>query len=123
MKHRRGDAGSTELVMVLPIAFTMLLAVFQLGLWAHAQHRAEAIAERAMAAARAHDATAGTGTRAGEEAAAQLKGGILHDPMVSVARGGGQARASVTGTTYGLIPGWTPAVRALRSGPVERLTP
>ncbi len=109
--------------MVLPIAFTMLLMVFQLGLWAHAQHRAEAIAERAMSAARAHDATTETGTRVGEEAAAQLKGGILHEAKVSVVRGGGQARAAVTGTTHSLLPGWQPRVRALRSGPVERLTP
>ncbi|GAA1105126.1 TadE family protein [Nocardiopsis composta] len=121
MNSRQGEKGSTELVMVLPIAFTMLMAVFQAGLWTHAQQRAEAVAERAMAAARAHDADAATGRREGHQALEQLRGAMLTHPRLQVQRTGGQARARLSADAPSLVPGWTPQVVAERSGPVERL--
>ena len=123
MKQRgtRSDRGSTELVMVLPLAFAMLMAVFQVGLWAHAQHRGEAVAERAMASARAYDATAATGQREGRRALEQLRGAMLRDAHLHVERAGGQAHARLTASAPSLVPGWTPQVSAQRSGPVERL--
>jgi len=116
----RDDRGSAELVMVLPMAFAMVLTVFQIGLWAHAQQRVEAIAHQAVAAARAHDATAATGRDAGNRAITQLGGTLLEQPRVQVVRTSGSARATASAGVLSLVPGWHPRVEAVQRGPVER---
>ncbi|GAA4899305.1 TadE family protein [Streptomonospora salina] len=116
----RDERGSTELVMALPVAFAMIMGVFQIGLWAHAQQRADAIAHQAVAAARTYDATAATGRRAGEQAITQLGGNLLRQPHVRVVRTPGQARATARADVLSIVPGWHPSVEAVARGPVER---
>ncbi|MBV2365993.1 TadE family protein [Streptomonospora nanhaiensis] len=107
--------------MVLPLAFTMIAAVLQLGLWAHAQQRADAVAHQAVSAARAYGADAATGRRTGEQALDQLGGALLKQPRLHVERASGRATARVEAGVPSLVPGWQPSVAAVRHGPVERL--
>ncbi|MDA0564859.1 pilus assembly protein [Streptomonospora sp. S1-112] len=115
------DRGSTELVLALPLAFTMIAAVLQLGLWAHAQQRADAVAHQAVSAARAYEATAADGHAAGAQALDQLGGALLTQPRLHVERATGRATARVEAVVPSLVPGWQPSVGAVRRGPVERL--
>jgi hypothetical protein len=105
------------------VVFVMVLAVVQAGVWAHAQHRAQAIASQALAAARAFDSTAAGAYERSELAQQQLGGGVLQGVQVDVDRGGDLARVRVTGRAVSLLPGVAVPVSSEVSGPVERLTP
>lgn len=109
------------MLVAIPTAFLMLLTILQVGLWAHAQHRAQAVAGEALAAGRAFDATAEAGGERGRALADDLGGDILQDVSVHVARRDGTVRSTVEGTTLGLVPGWRPEVSVTMVGPIERV--
>ncbi|WP_159944926.1 hypothetical protein [Nocardiopsis sp. FR6] len=103
--------------------FMMVLAVVQAGMWAHAQHRAQAVASQALAAARAFDGTTAVAYERAEQAQDQLGRGVLRAVKVDVDRGTDQARVRVTGHAVSLLPGVGLPVSSEVSGPVERLAP
>nr|WP_273474196.1 TadE/TadG family type IV pilus assembly protein [Nocardiopsis sinuspersici] len=107
----------------MPIVFAMLLGVVQVGLWAHAQHRAQAIASQALAAARTYDGSTALAYDRAEQAQDQLGGGMLHQVDVQVDRGAERTRVRVEAQVVSLLPGAGLPVAAELSGPVERLTP
>lgn len=117
------DRGSAEPLFVLPIVFAMVLAVAQAGVWAHAQHRTQAIASQALASARAFDGSAEAARERAEQAREHLGGGVLHRVEVEVDRTTDLARVRVAARTVGLVPGTGLPVSAEMSGPVERLAP
>lgn len=117
------DRGSAEPLLILPLVFVMLLGVVQTGLWAHAQHRAQAIASQALAAARAYDGSAASAYEQAGQAREQLGGGMLRQMEVDVRRGAAQARVRVEAQTVSLLPGVALPVVSEVSGPVERLAP
>ncbi|MFC9085522.1 TadE/TadG family type IV pilus assembly protein [Nocardiopsis dassonvillei] len=117
------DQGSAEPLFILPLVFVMLLGVVQTGLWAHAQHRAQAIASQALAAARAYDGSMATAYEQAGQAREQLGGGMLRQMEVDVRRGADQARVRVEARTVSLLPGVALPVVSEVSGPVERLAP
>ncbi|RKS04971.1 TadE-like protein [Nocardiopsis sp. Huas11] len=119
----RSDQGSAEVLFVLPVVFVMVLAVVQAGVWAHAQHRAQAVASQTLAAARAFDGTAAGAYERAEQARDQLGGGVLQGAQVEVQRTGQRARVRVTGQAVSLLPGVVVPVTYEAAGPVERLTP
>ncbi len=85
----------------MPAVLMLIALVVQAGLWFHARQRAEAAADRAVAAARAPQ-----GTEAAGETAAQLflAGAPLDGASVSVDRGPEVVRATVTGFAPQLVP-------------------
>lgn len=118
-----GDRGSAEPLFILPLVFVMLLGVVQVGLWAHAQHRTQAIASQALAAARAYDGSTASAYERAEQAREQMGGGMLRQVDVQVDRGTEQAKVRVKAHTTSLLPGIGLPVSSEMSGPVERLTP
>jgi hypothetical protein len=122
-RGRAGERGSVELVLSLPLAFAMILTVLQIGLWTHAHARAQSVADHALAAARAHGATAEQGHAAARRSLGHLGGRLLDDPRVTVERGEARTDVHVRATTLSLVPGWKPSVSAHQSGPVERREP
>ncbi|MCY9787106.1 pilus assembly protein [Nocardiopsis sp. EMB25] len=122
-RGERGDRGSAEPILILPVVFVMVLGVVQAGMWAHAQHRAGAIASQALASARAFDGSTASAYERAEQAQRQLGGGVLEGMDVEVHRTSEQARVRVTGNVVGLVPGMDMPVSSEVSGPVERLTP
>lgn len=121
----RGEDGSvaTETVIAVPIAMFLILLVIQAALWMHANHVAESVATRALAAARITGGTAAAGEQAGGRAATQLGAGALIDPAVRVERGPERAQVTVTGIAPRVVPLLDLPVRAAADGPVERFVP
>ncbi|MFD3687007.1 TadE family protein [Nocardiopsis sp. NPDC058631] len=115
------DRGGADTLFVIPLMFTMLLGILQYGMWTHAHHRAQAVATQALAAGRAHEGSAREGQERGQAMVEDLGGTILHDVRVRVERRDGTTRATVTGTTVSLVPGWQPPVEATLSGPTEHV--
>ncbi|OLT26907.1 hypothetical protein BJF83_20080 [Nocardiopsis sp. CNR-923] len=101
----------------------MVLAVAQVGVWAHAQHRAQAIASQTLAAARSFDGSTALARERAEHAQTQLGGGMLRRVEVEVDRTVQAARVRVRGQVVSLLPGVDLPVASEMSGPVERLTP
>lgn len=119
----REDRGSAEPLFVLPLIFVMILGVVQTGMWAHAQHRAQAIASQTLASARAFGGTTASACARAEQAQEQLGGGALHQVEVEVDRTVELARVRVRGQGMSLLPGVKVPVTSEMSGPVERLAP
>ncbi|MCP3017197.1 pilus assembly protein [Nocardiopsis dassonvillei] len=117
----RDDRGGADTLFVIPLMFLMLLGILQHGLWAHAHHRAQAVATEALAAARAFGSSAEEGRARGHALAEDLGGTILRDVQVRVERGDATTSASVGGTAISLVPGWNPSVSTTLSGPTERV--
>ncbi|MEV2279424.1 TadE/TadG family type IV pilus assembly protein [Nocardiopsis sp. NPDC049922] len=120
---RGSDRGSAEPLFILPIVFVMVVGVVQVGVWAHAQHRAQAIASQTLAAARAYDGSTALARERAEQAQTQLGGRVLRRVEVEVDRTVEAARVQVTARSASLLPGVGLPVSSEMSGPVEHLTP
>ena len=116
-------AAATEFTIAVPCLLLLLLLVVQFAVYAHATHLAEAVASRALAAARAEGAPDAAGTTVGQSLLTQLDGGALGEPVVTVQRSGGQVQVSVTGVAESVVPGVHLSVSATARGPVERFVP
>lgn len=119
----RCDQGSAEALVILPVVFVMLLAVVQVGLWAHAQHRAQTVASQALSVARAFDGSTTAAYERAEQVNNQLGGTVLQETQVDVDRGSEEARVRVSGQAPSLLPGARMLVSSQVSGPVEHLAP
>lgn len=117
----RDDRGGADTLFVLPLIFLMLLGILQYGFWAHAHHRAQAVATEALAAARAFGSSAGEGRARGHALAEDLGGTVLRDVRVRVERGDATTSTRVDGTAISLVPGWNPSVSTTLSGPTEHV--
>jgi Flp pilus assembly protein TadG len=115
----RDDRGAvaTQVAIVMPAVLVLMALVIQAGLWFHARQRAEAAADRAVAAA----ATAEGSETAGHAAAqAFLAGAPLDDATVTVHRGPEAVEATVTGYAPKLVPGVAWQVTATVRADAER---
>lgn len=118
----RGSA-SIQMVLLLPVLFTVMFLGMQAALFYHARSVAIAAAQEGARASSVED---GTG-RAGAEAAASFvaaAGGddALKSARVSSSRTAEAVTVTVTGTSLSVIPGWSPVVRQSATVPVERIT-
>ncbi|MFZ3555836.1 TadE family protein [Streptomyces sp. BH055] len=126
-RHRcrlRGDEGAatTQLVLVIPAVLLLMLLSVQFAVAWHAQHIAQFAAERALAAARAKDATAAEGQTQARSSLAQLGGRVLTAPSVTVTRSATRATVHIEGSVMPVVPGLALHAAGQASGPVERLT-
>lgn len=119
-----GDRGAatTELVLVVPLLMFLLLCVVQFALALHAQHIAQTAASRALAAARAQDATASAGNARAAATLRLLGGRVLKAPTVNVSRGTEMVEAHVEGEVAAVVPGLHLGVAGHVAGPRERWT-
>lgn len=121
----RGQRGSvsTELVIATPVLLLLVMLVVQFALWEHAQHIAEAAAQRGAETARVERGSDAAGRAMAQTAVAQLGGSLLVDPVVSVSRSGDVVTVDVTGSAAAVVPFLSLPVRAVAVGPVERFVP
>lgn len=122
-RDRHKDRGSAEPLFILPITLLVLLAVVQVGLWAHAQHRAQTVASQTLSAARAFDGSTDIASVRAEQAHDQLGGGVLRAVRVDVDRSADLAHVRVSGRALSLLPGTRIPISSQVSGPVEHLVP
>ena len=121
----RGQRGSvsTELVIATPVLLLLVMLVVQFALWEHAQHIAEAAAQRGAETARVAHGTDAQGRAVLQTAITQLGGSLLVDPTVSISRSGDVVTVDVTGSAEAVLPFLSLPVRAVAVGPVERFVP
>lgn len=120
--RERGSV-SIELVLLFPLALTMLFLAVQGAVYYQGRTVALASAQegaRGGAALGAHDNDA----RLAAEDFARTAGGdgILGSPDVAVQRGPESVTVTVTGKTLSVIPGWDPEVTQSATRPIERNT-
>ncbi|MER6386211.1 TadE/TadG family type IV pilus assembly protein [Streptomyces sp. NPDC001127] len=115
-------AATTELVLVVPLLMVLLLFIVQFALAEHAQHIAQTAASRALAAARAQDATAADGDARAATTLRLLGERVLTHPRVRVTRGAQSVAARVEGDVLMVVPGLHLRVTGHAAGPSERWT-
>ena len=118
----RGSA-SVQLVILMPVMFSIMFLGLQAALMYHARTVAIAAAEEGARAAAAEFGT----TSQGIDAAASfvdLSGGadVLEHVSIAGNRSATTATITVSGTSLSVIPGWSPTIQQSANLPVERIT-
>jgi Flp pilus assembly protein TadG len=118
----RGERGTatTQLVVVFPAVFLMLMLVVQFGLWYHGSHVAIAAAQEGARAARTEGSSAAEGQRVAERFLAEVNDDVIQGVVVRVQRDTEQATVEVSGESIELVPGFRIPIKAVSHGPVER---
>lgn len=117
---RDRDRGNAELVAATPLMLGLLVLVVQVGLWAHAVHVAQTIAQQGVAATRAADSSDADGHARATEVADQLSGELLQEVTIGVQRTDTSATVQVSAHVLTPVPGLDLPVDTEASAPVER---
>lgn len=123
----RSDRGALtlELVVLLPLALSMLLLAVQGAVYYQGRTVAMAAAQEGARDAAGFTRTDGDGRAAALAFADKAGGdGLLEEPQVTIERDqvGGTVTVEVTGTTMSLVPGWDPRVTQSSTRPIEEFT-
>jgi hypothetical protein len=119
----RTEAGQVELVIVFPVAMLVILLLVQGALWFLGRSvAADAARDGARAAAVVGGSPAGA-VAATRHDLAQLAGPMLSGTSVWATRDAGWARVTVSGRAESIFPGWSLAVSASATAPVEQFRP
>ena len=114
---------SFELVVLLPVLFTLLFLGTQIALFYQARSVAIAAAADGARTAGGENATAADGEAAAWSFIAAAGGDdALPQAAVRAVRTTTEARVTVSGVSYSVIPGWTPRISQDVTVPVERIT-
>jgi hypothetical protein len=113
-----GGLASTELVVITPVIFVMVLLPIHVALWWNAKKAVDLAVEEALEAAQIEGATAGDGVAGANAILGQT--GHLEDVSVAVAINGDVVTVDITGRArYRVVPGgWYVSGHA--EGRVER---
>lgn len=117
--NQRGTA-TTQVVIVFPAVFFMLMLAVQFGLWYHASHVAIAAAQEGARAARVEGASAAQGRAAAQRFLAEVNSDLIRAPQVTASRDADHVRVEVRGASIEVVPGFSLPVRAVSDAPVER---
>ena len=120
-KNERGEI--TQTVIVAPVLFLLIMAVIQYALVAHARNVAEAAAQEGVTSAAAFDGTETAGRTSATNALDTLGPAMLTDRTIAVERTLTIVTVEVTGTALSFIPGFSPKIVEVSTGPVERYVP
>lgn len=115
-------AATAELVVAIPLLLLLLLGIVQFAVAEHAEHIAQAVADRALAVARTEGATAGDGRNEASAQLAALAGGSLRNPQIDVTRDADRVHVDISGVATAVIPGVHLHVSAQADGSVEQFT-
>ena len=116
-------SGTIQLVVLMPLLFTLLFAGVQGAMFYHARTVAIAAAQEGARAAAAQSGTASDG-HAAAAAFLDAAGGedVLRGATVQVSRTATTATVRIAGSILSVVPGWAPTVTSQVAVPVERLT-
>lgn len=120
-----GGALSLEMVVLLPLAFSLLFLAVQGAVYYQARTVALASAQEGARDAAGLDRTDSDGKASAINFANRAGGsGLLEEPRVTVRRDQNTrvVTVEVTGTTMSLVPGWDPVVTQSASRTVEEFT-
>ena len=118
----RGSA-SIQMVVLLPVLFSVMFLGMQAALFYHARTVAIAAAQEGARAAGAETGSTADGIAAAHTFVTAAGGDdVLETVPVSGSRAAQTATVTVRGTALSVIPGWRPAVAQSATVPVERMT-
>ena len=120
VQRSEGGTSTTQLVIVFPAVFLMLMLVVQFGLWYHASHVAIAAAQEGARAARMEGSTASEGQKVAEKFLSEVNDDLIQGVVVKVQRDSERVRVEISGESLELVPGFRIPIRAVSDGPVER---
>ena len=133
-RHRRlppappwcaGERGSVsmQVVILLPLLFSIMFLGLQAALFYHARTVAIAAAQEGARAAGSETGSAGEGIAAAAAFIAAAGGAdVIEGASVSGSRSATTATVTVRGTSLSVLPGWSPRVTQSATMPVERLS-
>ena len=133
-RHRRlppappwcaGERGSVsmQVVILLPLLFSIMFLGLQAALFYHARTVAIAAAQEGARAAGSETGSAAEGIAAAAAFIAAAGGGdVIEGASVSGSRSAATATVTVSGTSLSVLLGWSPRVTQSATVPVERLT-
>ena len=119
--HERGSS-SIQLVLLMPVLFSVMFLGMQAALHYHARTIAIAAAQEGARAAGAQNGTASAGIAAASSYLADAGGDSLTRPTLTCARTPTTATVSVRGVALSVIPGWRPTITQSATVAVERVT-
>src|SRR5215204_129916 len=125
LRSAQSERGSTsvQMVILMPVLFSVMFLGLQAALFYHARTVAIAAAQEGARAAGAETGSAGDGIAAATSFVAAASGpDVLQNPSVSGTRSATQASVAVRGAALSVIPGWFPIVEQSATVPVERIT-
>jgi len=112
-----------QMVVLLPVLFSVMFLGLQAALFYHARTVAIAAAQEGARAAGAEAGSTADGIAAAHTFIIAAGGSdVLETVSISGNRGAQMATVTVQGTALSVIPGWRPAVAQSATLPVERLT-
>ena len=118
----RGSA-SLQMVIMLPLLFSVMFLGLQGALFYHARTVAIAAAQEGARAAGSETGSASEGIAVAAAFVAKAGGpDVIEGSTVSATRTLTFATVTVRGTSLSVIPGWSPVIAQSASVPVERLT-
>jgi len=100
----------------------VILLIVQAAVVDEAQDTAQAVADRAVASARAVDGDEVAGQRQAEQVLSTLGDKLLVDPRVQVSRTAAEVSVTVTSGSPRFLPFWPDTITVRAAGPVETLT-
>ena len=113
-----------QLVILMPLLFSLMFLGLQAALYYHARSVAVAAAQEGARTAGAESGSAAAGIAAAQSFVTASGGpDVLAAASVTGHRSPSQATVTVTGRALSVVPGWAPAVRQSATVPVERITP
>ena len=127
LRRVRSEHGALaiQMVLLLPLAFSLLFLAVQGAVYYQGRTVAMAAAQEGARGAAGHDATNGDGRAAALAFADRAAGeSVFSDPTVTVDRdtNAGRVVVEVSGTTGSFVPGWDPEVSMSASRSVEEFT-
>lgn len=120
----RGERGSAsvQMVLALPIVFTVLFLAVQAGMWFYARSIALAAAESGARTSAALNSTLSAGLADARTFASSIGGTTLTGISVTGTRSATSTTVTVSGTGVRLVPFMDTTVTQTATMPVERLT-
>lgn len=116
---------SIEMVLLLPIALTLLFLVVQGAVYYHGRSVAMSSAQEGARQAAAREGTNAMGRERALAFADRVGGdGVLEGATAKVHRNpaAGTVTVTVTGRTLSVIPGWDPEVSQSSTRPIEKFS-
>jgi hypothetical protein len=101
----------------------LVLAILQFGIWAHAQHVAQAAARDGAEAARAYGGTDRAARNRATTSLDRLGPTILRDPKVDIDRTNDEVTVTVSGNATSILGLFSFPVSERVRGPLERFVP
>ena len=122
MRSERGST-SVQMVILMPVLFSVMFLGLQAALFYHARTVAIAAAQQGARAAGAETGSSSDGIAAAASFIAAAGGSdVLENASVTGSRTATQETVTVRGVALSVIPGWSPTVQQSATVPVERIT-